>query len=638
MGYCIDTVGSTPIETNLPPPVVRSSSSPSLTDPLSEDEVIVFSGRNSKTQRLLQGGSVGRNFISSVPDQIVASQPPKTESSVTRRVSGEAEEAAIPKTLHDDQLQATIQEHPMKHGRSSKRATKDDEALADYLANLQANDSNLESRSFPHPKLRDLDKDMRDHEYLERNSGADDMQDSNDEWDSVDMQDFDGFSTSSEMMDATPRILAKRLRNRATQYLVTLIGESVDEARWLPPALLKAPNAAASIALFEDHNKAENDCPMDDSDVSDGSSFFEYLLSKDLAKDQAAAEEEESLEKRRKARMSDEQIARLLSKQAELGIKGDELVLFTGESLTPLWDGPEQDSLYENLGVGPRRSPFDMKAQRKKKRFDDRFSSASVFADTLGQDPYDGFDIMDHERPSLRKKLRKGGPADTRLDVSDSDLQQSLQTAWENDRTKKKHRKQEREERRAQGLLTRTGKPDLKARFPEGMAMADVKNEIKAFMKSSAESQSLPPMGHNERKAVHNLANQIALKSKSMGSGNARFTILYKTSRTKALTADSESRVDTLFTPTKFLPRLDKARRRTAPPTRPRNAGLTAAASYRDGEIVGIGAPELGIDNRGRAMLEKMGWSTGTTLGAVDNKGISQPIAQAIKTSKAGLG
>ncbi|KOS17795.1 Protein SQS1 [Escovopsis weberi] len=63
-----------------------------------------------------------------------------------------------------------------------------------------------------------------------------------------------------------------------------------------------------------------------------------------------------------------------------------------------------------------------------------------------------------------------------------------------------------------------------------------------------------------------------------------------------------------------------------------------SAARIRDGEIVGAGAPELGADNRGRTMLEKMGWSSGMALGALDNKGILQPVTQTMKRSKAGLG
>lgn len=65
--------------------------------------------------------------------------------------------------------------------------------------------------------------------------------------------------------------------------------------------------------------------------------------------------------------------------------------------------------------------------------------------------------------------------------------------------------------------------------------------------------------------------------------------------------------------------------------------GAGAAATVRDGDVVGGAAPEIGVSNRGRTMLEKMGWSSGMALG-LDNKGITQPIEHIVKKSKAGLG
>ena len=62
------------------------------------------------------------------------------------------------------------------------------------------------------------------------------------------------------------------------------------------------------------------------------------------------------------------------------------------------------------------------------------------------------------------------------------------------------------------------------------------------------------------------------------------------------------------------------------------------ATRYQDGEIVGSGAPELGAENKGRAMLEKMGWTQGTGLGSANNQGILQPIQTVVRNSKRGLG
>jgi hypothetical protein len=90
---------------------------------------------------------------------------------------------------------------------------------------------------------------------------------------------------------------------------------------------------------------------------------------------------------------------------------------------------------------------------------------------------------MDFERPSLKKKP-KGRKGKLILDdVSDSELEESMQAAWDNDRIKKKERKQEREELRAAGLLgNKNGKADLKQKYKEGMGIQAVKDEIKRFL------------------------------------------------------------------------------------------------------------------------------------------------------------
>lgn len=59
---------------------------------------------------------------------------------------------------------------------------------------------------------------------------------------------------------------------------------------------------------------------------------------------------------------------------------------------------------------------------------------------------------------------------------------------------------------------------------------------------------------------------------------------------------------------------------------------------YQDGDIVGKDASEIDKDNKGRMMLERLGWIAGSGLGAADNKGIEVPIMAVIKTTKLGLG
>jgi hypothetical protein len=147
-------------------------------------------------------------------------------------------------------------------------------------------------------------------------------------------------------------------------------------------------------------------------------------------------------------------------------------------------------------------------------------------------------------------------------------------------------------------------------------------------------------MDKADRKIVHELAAAFNLKSKSAGIGTTRFPILYRTARTSVYVERTFDAVQAKLT-RRYLPRTDSSGKQSAAgPSRVGKGGgfNSAAVSYRDGDVVGGSAPELGIENRGRAMLEKMGWSSGTALGALNNKGILEPVSHVVKTTKAGLG
>lgn len=127
------------------------------------------------------------------------------------------------------------------------------------------------------------------------------------------------------------------------------------------------------------------------------------------------------------------------------------------------------------------------------------------------------------------------------------------------------------------------------------------------------------------------MVSQLGVNSKSRGDGANRFTVLSKTSRTKVVEDDF---FDGLIQQKRFRARFRETTERTFGKKSKRPAG---AVGYKDGDTVGASAPELGPDNKGHALLQKMGWSKGMALGALDNKGILQPIAHTVKTGKAGL-
>lgn len=155
-------------------------------------------------------------------------------------------------------------------------------------------------------------------------------------------------------------------------------------------------------------------------------------------------------------------------------------------------------------------------------------------------------------------------------------------------------------------------------------------------------SLALPPMGKQDRKIVHELCQATGLKSQSKGKGPSRFPNLYKTSKTINSNFDED-----LFRQLErninrgFFPRLDKRNKGPNGPSKNKRAafgGGAKAVGYKDGDVVGAAAPEIGVENKGRAMLEKMGWAKGQALGKVGGAGILQPIAHTVKTGKAGLG
>ena len=140
---------------------------------------------------------------------------------------------------------------------------------------------------------------------------------------------------------------------------------------------------------------------------------------------------------------------------------------------------------------------------------------------------------------------------------------------------------------------------------------------------------------------VHEIALRFGLKSKSMGKGDFKQVTISKTSRTKrfdeAMYAELQERPWQLFIPQSKMSREPRGGRRDRRPGG--GSGMkNMGTGIMEGEIVGAAAPAIGAGNRGRAMLEKMGWSQGTALGALNNKGILQPVEHVVKKSKAGLG
>jgi hypothetical protein len=475
--FVIDTNGSRPIPTGLPPPQIRSLSP---TPPDSSDEdVVLFAGRDSTGRGIRRATPPPRKKrvdldvakIRIVEDKIQHQKDfpvetnirPLTPGSVVTHTPAEMVregEQGLQHLAFGTDIEAANKERgpSMKRVRRSRNAHRNqisDRAeqaiIDDYIANMDDEEMD-QITSFNKRDLGGHDSDA--WQETDTSSLGHSAKTTETVWNRTDLRDFDDLSTSGEVLGTLQAILSKRTRKSGMQYLVVWCGQGTDEARWVPHSNLTEPAALLLVEKFEAEEKlmAEVwDAEDDDNSDSDGDS-----------------DDELDLIQRKIDHMTDEKIARLLAKQEELGMGSHELVLFDDSA-----DGED-----EVLDIAVRHSsrPTRSTSGRSKRPRGD-YPAASLLDNS-----YDGFDVMDFERPSLKKKP-KGRKGKVVFDISDSELEASMQMAWNNDRVKKRERKEKREELRAQGLLGKKhGKPDLKAKYKEGMGIHGVKDEIKDFL------------------------------------------------------------------------------------------------------------------------------------------------------------
>lgn len=534
--------------------------------------------------------------------------------------------------------------------KNLRRFDDEDALMQDYIDNMALSDDNDEAEEDPTP----MRKPFKKTEHI-RMFGGDGLENAKVQmrprigtrakaepvqaidWDSDDLADFDDLSTTDEEIEEIGQVIRHRERETGVQYLVVAEGLDASDAKWMLHSRLTSESAIAEIKIF--HEIRMMDITEDDLDENEAEDSESDEI-QDLIDDIESEDDENARIMNYASRMTDEQIARVLAKQEELGLGSDELMLFDGEAANGASDAMDSDT----FGLGTDYVPFSLKKHtsnrgrsKRNKKQRDSFPSAEAFADALDQDPYGAFDIMDFDRPSLRPK-KKGRKSDYPWDLEglDEELRDGLIDTWTKDREKKAARKREKEEARLQFALENE----------EGGDPAVIKARVRSFLVQETEVLKLSPMDSATRAAVHRLAKALKLNSRSEGKeglGVGRYPVLTKTPKTPFFTIDTIWEVDALLNTRKFFPRSSHRTPRTprstgALRTRRGGGGLMSGATYRDGDEVAASAPEIGSENRGRAMLEKMGWSPGVGIGAVGNKGSLDPIKHIVKTSKAGLG
>ncbi|KAK5097208.1 squalene synthetase-like protein [Lithohypha guttulata] len=653
-----------PAPTVVEPPVSPSSES---------DEEILFAGRSAPSRLPSRKPTPAPPAVVQASKQVEASpgavSTTKQEQQMPDPAIYQNSIPPSPASDHDD-AQDLNGEPPISARTRSKRETdktfhpslfsrNEDALMQDYIENMALDDSEEDDeeqvpgsvpirKSFKKTQtFRMFNGDGLENAKVQtRNRGSTvpirDVPEHAFDWNSDDLADFDDLSTTDEEVDDVGQVIRHRTRVSGAQYLIIADGADASDAKWMLHGRLTSESAIKEIQIYEEirqMNIEEDDIDDDDDDSEEEDEEDEEAL-QDLIDNIESEDDENARIINYTARMTDEQIARALAKQEELGLGSDELMLFDGEA-------PEEEEMDDVFGANNDFISFNLgkhtsnrgRSKRNKKQRDS-FPSAEAFADALDQDPYGAFDVMDFERPSLRP-TKKGRKSDFPWDLGDLDeeLRDQLVNTWTKDREKKAERKRQREEARLTATLDAADAGDP----------AIIKTRIRQFLVQDVDELRLSPMEAAVRAAVHRLAKSLKLHSRSEGKegiGLGRYPVLTKTSRTPQYTFETIWQIDALMNTRKFFPKhMGAGSKKTPrvsgaarPARRGGGGGIMTGATYRDGEIVGASAPEIGVDNKGRAMLEKMGWTAGMGIGAEGNKGSLEHVRHIVKTSKAGLG
>ncbi|CUM51127.1 Protein SQS1 [Debaryomyces fabryi] len=274
---------------------------------------------------------------------------------------------------------------------------------------------------------------------------------------------------------------------------------------------------------------------------------------------------------------------------------------------------------------------------------DDDENLAAMIAFTKSQQQ----SFMDLDIPSTERLKTKGLGKKKQLDLDrmqlDIDMRESLQDQYQVHREAKRSKKQRREEARLEEGIARH---DLLIKYPYSLHIKDISNEFEVFLHdTSRDSMNFPPLDPHGNKTIIKISNFYNMKSLKCGTGLKLFIKVSKNRKTfhylpRYDQIGSVLRQRPIFNRTDQKRPKDEITRSDGNSKKDRSRGRNKSqsnAQTREGEIVGASAPEIGANNIGRQLLEKLGWSKGEGLGAHGNKGISEPVVAKIKKSKTGL-
>lgn len=198
--------------------------------------------------------------------------------------------------------------------------------------------------------------------------------------------------------------------------------------------------------------------------------------------------------------------------------------------------------------------------------------------------------------------------------------------------------------RRRKNRAVPKGGMQMYEKYPFELTVNDFKDEMEAFLATDTQTLNFPPVDAHGIMTLRDMSRAFHLKPRKMGKGIEGYVQIVKTSSSKRLPPDRKE-IDKLLNRRKYFMRADtgltsderKILRNALHREKKADKGKKARFQYKEGDVVGANASEIGPESVGRKMLVKMGWQNGDALGAEGNKGITVPISAVVKTSKIGI-
>ena len=221
----------------------------------------------------------------------------------------------------------------------------------------------------------------------------------------------------------------------------------------------------------------------------------------------------------------------------------------------------------------------------------------------------------------------------------DLEIRESLMEQFQYQKLSRRDKKLRKKEKRQQQALVDN---DLSVKYDYSLHIKEIKQEFETFLHDvSRDTMSFPPLDPHGNKTINKLSSCYNMRcTRCGGNGLQMYMKVAKTRKTFHYLPDY-NQIAYIMRQRPVFKRSDvKSRTKeeiAETDGKKSRRGPINEAYVKEGDLVGAKAPEIGTNNIGRKLLEKLGWVKGEGLGAHGNKGISEPLMATVKKSKTGL-